>query len=71
MRNVSDKNCRETENTLSFCNEFFSPTNRAVYEKMWEKYGTAGQAEVDNIIWRMRFACQITETRPQTCTQNV
>jgi len=27
-----------------------------------EKYGTAGQAIDDNVIWRMRFACCITKT---------
>jgi hypothetical protein len=27
-----------------------------------EKYGTAGQATDDNIIWRMRFACWITKS---------
>jgi hypothetical protein len=26
-----------------------------------EKYGRAGQATDDNIIWRMRFACWITK----------
>jgi hypothetical protein len=26
-----------------------------------EKYGTAGQATDDNIIWRMRIACWLTE----------
>jgi hypothetical protein len=41
-------------------NNFF-PENRAVYEIMWEKYGTARQATDDNIIHRMRFACWITK----------
>jgi hypothetical protein len=26
-----------------------------------KKYGSAGQATHDNIIWRMRFACWITK----------
>ena len=26
---------------------------------MWKKYGKAGQATVDNVLWRMRFACWI------------
>jgi hypothetical protein len=39
----------------------FVSENRAVYEIMWEKYGTARQTTDDNIIRRMRFACWITE----------
>jgi len=39
------------------------PQNRAVYEIMWGKYGRAGQASDDNIIWRMRFTCSITKAR--------
>jgi len=26
-----------------------------------EKYGTAGQATVDNVRWHMRFACWVTK----------
>jgi hypothetical protein len=37
------------------------PENRAVYEIMWEIYGTARQVMDDNIIRRMRFACWITK----------
>jgi hypothetical protein len=29
---------------------------------MWEKYGKAGQATDDNIIWCMRFAGWINKT---------
>jgi hypothetical protein len=36
---------------------FFFPKNRAVYEKMRKKYGTAAQATT----WRMRIACRVTE----------
>jgi hypothetical protein len=35
--------------------------NRAVYEIMLKKYGTARQATDDSIIRRMRFACWITK----------
>ena len=35
--------------------------NRDVYEIMWEKYCTAGQATDDNIIRRMRIVCWITK----------
>jgi hypothetical protein len=43
MRNASDKSCRETQNTHFMFDNFFSE-NRAVYEIMWEKYGTAIQS---------------------------
>ena len=33
----------------------------AVYEVMWKKYGTAGEAKDDNITQRMHFACWITK----------
>jgi hypothetical protein len=41
-------------------NKVFSE-NRAVYEIMWVKYGTARQAMDDIIIWHMRIACGITK----------
>jgi hypothetical protein len=46
-----------------YAQKTFSPENRAVYE-MWEKkYGRAGQATVDDIIRRMRFACWINRAK--------
>jgi len=36
-----------------------------------EKYGKAGQATDDNIIWRMRFGCRMTKARIQKHTQNI
>jgi hypothetical protein len=42
MRNVSDKNCRENQNTHFVFRNFFSSANRAVYEIV-EKYCRAGQ----------------------------
>jgi hypothetical protein len=37
MRNVSDKICRENQNThLVVDNLFFCPKRRAVYEVMWK-----------------------------------
>jgi hypothetical protein len=35
MRNISDKICKENENTNFMLNNFFSG-NRAVYETMWK-----------------------------------
>ena len=36
MRNVSDKNCRENQNTHFTFSNFFFPENHAVYEIMWK-----------------------------------
>jgi hypothetical protein len=54
MRNVSDKSCRENQNThFVFSNCFFE--NRAVYEIMWKNIVETDRPQM--IIWRMRFAC--------------
>jgi len=45
--------------THILCSVVFSPENRAVYEIMWKKCCTVGQATDDNKIRRMRFACWI------------
>jgi hypothetical protein len=58
-RNISNKHCREDQNTHFIFNKFFEKSCH-----LWdnvEKYGTARQATADNIIWRMRFACWITK----------
>jgi hypothetical protein len=55
MRNVSDKSCRENQNThFVFSNFFFSFENRAVYEIMWRNIVERGRPQM--IIWRMRVA---------------
>jgi hypothetical protein len=59
MRNVSDKICRENQNTFFMLKNFFSE-NRAVYNV--EKYGTARQATDGNIIRRTRFARWVIKT---------
>jgi len=48
MRNVSDKNYRENQNTHFVLNNFFFLGNLAVYEITWTKIGTVGQATDDN-----------------------
>jgi len=48
MRNVSDEKYRHNQNTHFIFNNFF-PENRAVYEIMWKKYCTGGQATDDNM----------------------
>jgi hypothetical protein len=55
MRNMSDKSCRENQNThFVFCNFFFSPENRAVYEIMWKNMVETGRSQLT--IRRMRIA---------------
>ena len=58
MRNVSDRTCRENQNTHSMFSYFF-PENRAVYEsrKMW--LDRTGHMP----IRRMRFASRITKAK--------
>jgi hypothetical protein len=60
MRNVSDKSCRENQNTYFIFNNFF-PENRAVYVTMWKNMVRVRQDTDDNIIRRMRFAWWITK----------
>jgi len=48
MRNVSDKSCRENENTHFVFKTFFC-LNSAYYEIGWKKYSRAGQATDDNM----------------------
>jgi hypothetical protein len=50
MRNVSDKICRENQNTHFMFNNNFPKSGANV-----EKFGIARQA-TDKVIWRMRFA---------------
>jgi hypothetical protein len=45
-RNVSDKSCRENQNTHFVFSSIFSE-NRAVYEIMWENVATVRQATDD------------------------
>ena len=49
MRNVSDKRCRENENTHFVFSKFFFFENRAVYEVMSGKYCRAGQTPDENM----------------------
>ena len=61
MRNVSDKCCRENQNTRSTFNNFFLENNVV-------KYCRGGQTTDENVIGRTRIACLIpkpTNTRSQ------
>jgi hypothetical protein len=55
MRNVSDKSCRENQNTHFVFSKFFFLENRAVYEIMWKNIVVLGRPHMT--IWRMRIAC--------------
>ena len=39
--------------------DIFPSENRAVFETMWKKYGTPGEATDDNIIRHVRITCRI------------
>jgi hypothetical protein len=59
MRNVSDKSCRENQNTLSVCSYFFRKSCH-----LWdngEKYCRPRQVTDDNIIRCIHIACWITK----------
>ena len=72
MRNVSDKSCRENQNThFVYSNIFFFFRKSC---RLWNKvliYSRAGQFADDNIIWGMRFACRINKARIQAHNQNM
>jgi hypothetical protein len=59
MRNVSDKSCRENQNTYFKVNNFFGGEIPAVYEIMWKYIVERGSTQLT--IWRMRIACWITK----------
>jgi len=60
IRNVSDKICREYQNTHFVFVNFFFLENRAVYEIMWKNMIDRGRPQMT--IWRMRIACWINKT---------
>jgi hypothetical protein len=67
MRNVSDKSCRENQNTyFAFSNFFFRKSCR-VWDNV-ERYGRIRQSTDDNIIQRMHFAfwtTKVTDTHSE------
>ena len=69
MKNVSDKSCRENQNTYFIFYIFISITSSSPPQKkkcrLWdnvEKYRIDGQAIDDNTIWPTHIACWITKT---------
>jgi hypothetical protein len=69
MRNVSDKNCRENQNTHFLFNNFFFRKSCRLWDNV-ERPCTTRQATDENIIRRMRIACWITmatDTHSRIC----
>jgi L-asparagine transporter-like permease len=65
MRNVSDKRCRENQNTqFVFSNSVFE--NHATYEIMWKMIVEWGRTQMT--VWCMHIACwipKVTNTHTQ------
>ena len=57
-KNVSDKSCRENQNTHFMFNNFCTRKSFRLWDNT-EKYCRAGQVTEDNIIWHMGFTCWI------------
>ena len=55
---------------LILCSITFSQISCLLWDNV-EKCGKAREVKDDNIVRRMRFACQITKTRIQTHSQNL
>ena len=58
MRNVSDRSCREKQNTHFLSNQF-SSENNAVYEIMWKNMVQPDKPQTT--VRRLRFACGMAE----------
>ena len=59
MRNVSDKSCRENQNTHFMFSVFFFFFNHAIYVIMWKNVVEAGGLQM--IIQCIRIACKISK----------
>jgi hypothetical protein len=57
MKNISDRHCRENQNTYSIFNNFSE--NRAVYEAKWKNFAEPGRPW--KTIWRTRIECCISK----------
>ena len=68
MRIVSDRRCRENQNSHFMFNNILFFENGTVFEIVWKKYSRAGQATDDNIIRPMPIAywiCNATDTHSE------
>jgi len=64
MRNVTDKNCRETRNSLLVFNSFPPPPHHQKSSRLCNNggnYGRTGQVTYGIIIRLVRFECWITK----------
>jgi len=58
MKNISNKTCRENQNTHFVFSDFFFE-NRAVYKITWKNIVERGRPQMT--IWRIRIACWVTK----------
>jgi len=68
MRNISDKICRENQNTLFVFNNFLPKQTYVFYTIIWRKHVSDGQATDAKYGARVFYARQL---RLQTYTQNM
>jgi hypothetical protein len=61
MRNISDKSCRENQNTHFMIHNFFSE-NRTVFEITWKNMAELERRQMTEIIWRIRVAYYISKS---------
>jgi len=64
MRNVSDKKCRENQNTHFVFNKFFFLKSGGLWDNV-EKYSTAGHATDESNISIWRYVPKITNTNSE------
>jgi len=62
MKNVSDKSCKENDNT-QFMFIIFFLENRDIYEIMWKNNVERGRPQMTE--WHMRIPCWTTKTHKQ------
>jgi len=60
MRNVSDKSCRENQNTHFILNKLFYFENRAIYEIMWKDIAQWGRPQMR--VWRMFMSREVPKS---------
>jgi hypothetical protein len=60
-KNVSDKSCKENQNTRSMISKFFSPENRAIYEIMWKNMVEPDTPQMTIQYGAIAISCWITK----------
>jgi len=64
MRNISNKSCRDNQNTHTVFSNFYFFENRAFYEKIWNNIVDRGRPQMT--VWRMCIACWILKAASNT-----